>query len=110
MESTTLVESGYADPTSSATPLPDTGLLCLVMLARFHGIATEPDQLAHEFADGSNAFTKTEILLAAKKLSLKAKAVSSSLPRLTHTPLPCMVQMKDGNYVILARIDDNQVL
>ncbi len=84
MESTTLVESGYADPTSSATPLPDTGLLCLVMLARFHGIATEPDQLAHEFADGSNAFTKTEILLAAKKLSLKAKAVSSSLPGLTH--------------------------
>ena len=110
MESTTLVESGYADPTSSATPLPDTGLLCLVMLARFHGIATEPDQLAHEFADGSNAFTKTEILLAAKKLSLKAKAVSSSLPRLTHIPLPCMVQMKEGNYVILARVDDNQVL
>ncbi len=110
MESTSLVGSSYADPASSVTPLPDTGLLCLVMLARFHGIATEPDQLTHEFAEGSKAFTKTEILLAAKKLSLKAKAVSASLPRLAHTPLPCMVQMKDGNYVILARIDDNQVL
>ena len=27
----------------------DSGLLSLVMLARFHGIATEPEQLAHEF-------------------------------------------------------------
>lgn len=75
MESNTLVESAIADPASLAASAPDSGLLCLVMLARFHGIATEPDQLAHEFTESGKFFGNTEILLAAKKLSLKAKLV-----------------------------------
>ena len=74
------------DAVDFGDPSPDTGLLCLVMLARFHGIATEPDQLAHEFSESGQLFGNTEILLAAKKLSLKAKLVSTTLPRLTQTP------------------------
>ena len=110
MESNTLVESAIADPASLAASAPDSGLLCLVMLARFHGIATEPDQLAHEFTESGKFFGNTEILLAAKKLSLKAKLVSTTLPRLTQTPLPCMALLRNGQYVILARADDNQIL
>ena len=110
MESNTLVESAIADPASFATSAPDTGLLCLVMLARFHGIATEPDQLAHEFGERGQPFSNTDILLAAKKLALKAKLVSTTLPRLTQTPSPCMALLRNGHYVILARADENQIL
>jgi subfamily B ATP-binding cassette protein HlyB/CyaB len=98
------------DAVDFGDPSPDTGLLCLVMLARFHGFATEPDQLAHEFSESGKPFGNTEILLAAKKLSLKAKLVSTTLPRLTQTPLPCMALLRNGQYVILARADENQLL
>lgn len=66
----------------------DTGLACLVMLARFHNVATSPEQLTHEFAEDGRQFAKAELLLASKKLGLKAKAVRSSLDRLSLLPLP----------------------
>jgi type I secretion system ABC transporter, HlyB family len=103
-------ESASADLGAFDVPEKDTGLLCLVMMARFHGVATDPDQLAHEFAKNSGLFSQNEILLAAQKLSLKAKAVSTSLSRLSLTPLPCIARMNDGQYIVLARIDEKQTL
>lgn len=84
---------------------PDTGLACLVMLARFHQIAADPDQLAHQFKASGDAFGKTEILLAAKHLGLQAKPVKTSIDRLDRTPLPAMAVNSDGSYFILARFD-----
>ncbi|MDP2834307.1 MAG: type I secretion system permease/ATPase, partial [Pseudomonadota bacterium] len=95
--------------TSAPVPPPDPGLACLTMLARFHGVSVEPAQLAHEFGDGK-PFGTTEILLAAKKLGLKAKPVSTTVKRLDTTPLPALALDKDGGYFILARIDDGQAL
>ncbi len=98
------------DPRATeAAPPPDPGLACLSMLARFHGISVEPAQLAHEFGDG-RPFGTMEILLAAKKLGLKAKPVKTSLARLATTPLPAMAMDIDGGYFILARVDDGQAL
>ncbi|MDD5388886.1 MAG: type I secretion system permease/ATPase [Gallionellaceae bacterium] len=98
------------DPRAAeAAPLPDPGLACLAMLARFHGISVEPAQLAHEFGDGQ-PFGVTEILLAAKKLGLKAKHITTAANRLDTTPLPALAVDKDGGFFILARFDDGQAL
>jgi len=98
-------------PSAEAThdPTLDTGLACLALLARFHGVAAEPAQLAHEFGDGG-PFGLTQILLAAKKLVLKAKPVNTSLERLSTTPLPAIAQDRDGAYFILAKVEDETVL
>lgn len=45
----------------------DTGLDCLVMLARFHNIAASPEQLAHDYLTSGQLFGKTELLQAAKE-------------------------------------------
>jgi len=79
------------------------------MLARFHGISVEPAQLAHEFGDGK-PFGTTEILLAAKKLGLKAKQIKATAERLPTTPLPAMAFDTQGGFFILARFDDGQAL
>ncbi|MDP3514761.1 MAG: type I secretion system permease/ATPase [Sulfuritalea sp.] len=89
---------------------PDTGLIGLVMLARFHNIAVDPDQLVHEHRDSGKNFTTPQILLAAKQLGLKAKLVRTELSRLPQTPLPAMAIDTDGHFFILARIDGDQVL
>lgn len=73
-----------------AAPAVDSGLACLVMLARFHNVAASPEQLTHEYAEDGRLFGRAEMLLAAKKLGLKAKSARSSLSRLSHTPLPVM--------------------
>ncbi len=88
----------------------DTGLACLVMLARFHQIAADPDQLAHRFKVSGEPLGKTEILLAARHLGLQAKAVTSSMDRLDRTPLPALAVDRSGGHFILARFDANKVL
>jgi subfamily B ATP-binding cassette protein HlyB/CyaB len=87
----------------------DSGLACLVMLARFHGISAEPAQLAHEFSEGGG-FGLTQILLAAKKLGLKAKLVECEYRRLPTTPLPALATGRDGGFFILAKVEGDQVL
>ncbi len=88
----------------------DTGLICLVMLARFHQIAADPEQLAHQFKASGELFNQTEILLAAKHLGLQAKAVRTFIDRLDKTPLPAMAVGSDGDYIILARFDSDKAL
>ena len=57
-------------PGMGATPSVDSGLACLVMLARFHNVAASPEQLTYEFAEDGRQFGRAEVLLAAKKIGL----------------------------------------
>ncbi|MDY0038032.1 MAG: type I secretion system permease/ATPase [Zoogloea oleivorans] len=104
--------AGDAPPASgaSAPPEPDTGLIGLVMLARFHQVAADPDQLAHDFKEPGRPFATTQILLAAKRLGLRAKPVRTDFARLDRTPLPALAIDIEGRFFILARVDGDQVL
>lgn len=88
----------------------DTGLACLVILGRFHNVAASPEQLTHEFAEDGRRFGRAELLMAARKLGLKAKSARSSLSRLSHTPLPAIAVAADGRFFIIARLDDGKAL
>jgi ABC-type bacteriocin/lantibiotic exporter with double-glycine peptidase domain len=44
----------------------DSGLAGLVLVARFHGIAADPAQLAHEFQVSGHPFNRNLVMLAAK--------------------------------------------
>ncbi|MBK9595666.1 MAG: type I secretion system permease/ATPase [Rhodocyclales bacterium] len=105
-------------PSPSPAPSPvagegsdvDTGLLGLAMLARFHGVAADPDQLVHDFKEPGRPFGTDQILLAAKHLGLKAKRVLTDWVRLERTPLPALAIDQDGSFFILARLDGDQAL
>ena len=88
----------------------DTGLLGLVMLARFHGVAADPDQLAHDFKESGQLFGVAQILQAAKQLGLKAKKVGTEFARLIQTPLPALALDNAGRFFILARVEEDRVL
>ncbi|MBX3647514.1 MAG: type I secretion system permease/ATPase [Rhodocyclaceae bacterium] len=107
----TLIADATASASASDAPHePDTGLVGLAMLARFHGVAADPDQLAHDFKEPGRPFGTAQILLAAKHLGLKAKRVRTDWVRLERTPLPALAVDYDGRYFILARLDGDQVL
>jgi subfamily B ATP-binding cassette protein HlyB/CyaB len=54
----------------------DTGLECLTLLLRFHQVATNPNQIFHEF--GSARIGVTEMLRCARQLKLEARAISAT--------------------------------
>ncbi len=89
---------------------PDGGLMGLVMLARFHGVAADPDQLAHLFRESGQPFGVPQILLAARHLGLTARAVRTERSRLERTPLPALIRDNDGRFLILARCEGDRFL
>ena len=97
-------------PPPQSTPEPDTGLIGLVMLARFHSVAADADQLAHDYREAGKPFGTPQILLAAKHLGLTARLARTDRSRLAHTPLPALAVDKDGSFFILAKVDGEQVL
>ena len=92
-----------------STPV-DSGLACLIVLARFHGVAADPTQLTHTYQESGRPFAVPEILLAAKALQLKAKQVHSSMDRLLKLPLPAIAIGVEGDFSVLARVDEQSVL
>ena len=70
------------------------------VLAQFHGIAADATHLAHEFGCTGERFDETTLLLAAKKLGLKAKVVAQPVARLGTATLPAMALVPDGDAFI----------
>ena len=87
----------------------DTGLSCLVAIARFHQLPAEPDQLAHQFGVPGELFSDTELLLSAKALTLKAKRLTPSLSKLKNAMLPAIGKSNDGHYFIIARLSSDSL-
>jgi subfamily B ATP-binding cassette protein HlyB/CyaB len=88
--------------------LVDSGLICLVLIARYHRIPVTPENLRHEFGPavkelGQEAFFgDQEILLAAKSLEFKARKVKLALTDLDEGILPALGKTVKGDYFILA--------
>ncbi len=87
----------------------DSGLMGLVLIARFHQIAVTPEGLRHQFAPvvkklGEPAvFGDQEILLAAKSLGFRAKSASVQPADIDNAILPALAKNVAGEYFILVR-------
>ena len=84
----------------------DSGLLSLLIIAGFHGIAADEAKLKHEFGQDAGAtFSTQTILLAAKSFGLTAKLVRQDPRRLDRAPLPAIAIDTDGRYFIAGKYD-----
>ncbi|MBD1553149.1 type I secretion system permease/ATPase [Pseudomonas typographi] len=91
-------------------PTLDTGLACLVMLARVNQCPISPDQILHEYGSSEGPLPQTSLLLAAKKIGLKAKFAYTSSDRLDRTPMPAIACHVNGDYFVLAKLDQGKAL
>jgi len=89
---------------------PDTGLTCLVLVARFLGVAAEAEQLRHRFARSEQAVSSGDMIRAARHLGLKARQVSSEWKKLQKTHLPALAQHNDGHWFVVAKVDGERAL
>ncbi len=96
-----------ADPTVSAAF--DPGIAALALIARFHGVPADPAQIRHE-AGIDHPFESGDLVLAARRLGLKARATRFDAARLAHWPMPALVMAADGRHFVLASVDGDRVL
>jgi subfamily B ATP-binding cassette protein HlyB/CyaB len=78
------------------------------MLLRFHGVGADPEQIRHRL--GGAAIGVAEMLRCAKELGLKAKAHTSSWDRLAKTPLPGILALRDGQFLLVAKVAGDKAL
>jgi ATP-binding cassette, subfamily B, bacterial HlyB/CyaB len=97
-------------PAQVGSVAPDTGLICLLILARFYDLPADGSQLRHLYAQPGQPLSDTELLRAAKHLGLKSGVVRIQRTKLNSTPLPAIAKLQDGRYVVLAKIDKDRML
>uniref|UniRef100_UPI00359FF952 cysteine peptidase family C39 domain-containing protein n=1 Tax=Glaesserella sp. TaxID=2094731 RepID=UPI00359FF952 len=83
----------------------DLGLVALKILAQYHNIAINTEEIKHKFDLESNGLSLTSWLLAAKELELKAKSTKKSIDRLPFINLPALIWRDDGKHFLLVKID-----
>ncbi len=103
-DSTTTDDAPDCDNTS---PLP-SGLVCLVTIARAHGIASDPQQLLHECGEQRGEFSATAILHAARRLGLAADRRRTRPDRLHKMAVPAIFIDCDGGFGIFGRVESNE--
>ena len=86
----------------------DPGLLSLVALLRFHGLSADPEQIRHRF--GAGPIGIPEMLRCAKELGLKARSRLTAWERLVNSPLPGIVRLRDGGFLLLGKVGDDKAL
>ena len=88
----------------------DTGLSCLLLLSRYHGVPADGAQLRHQFSERGAPLGEPELLRAAKHLGFRAGPMDSDWARLAALPLPAIALLSDGRFVIAAKADADKVL
>ncbi|MGE4554321.1 MAG: type I secretion system permease/ATPase [Desulfovibrionaceae bacterium] len=83
----------------------DSGLVSVVMLAKYHGVAADVEGIRHRFAPPGNAMQPEDIIRAFKALNLKARLVERSEGSgLSELPFPVMAETREGRWVIVGGV------
>ena len=96
---------------SPKTTVPDGALRALCIVARMHHVAADAPSLRHLLGLGASDMPTTRnLLLAARRLGLKAKSSRTTIDRLSLAALPALATLRDGRTVVLAQCDGKRVL
>jgi subfamily B ATP-binding cassette protein HlyB/CyaB len=88
----------------------DTGLLSLCMIARHLGVPADPGALARGHFAGCSSASTEDLVRIARKLGLKSRILATQWHRLAKTPLPAIVERKDGKFLLANRFLDGKLL
>ncbi|KMO35525.1 type I secretion system permease/ATPase [Methylobacterium aquaticum] len=97
---------GQSGPGPAELPAvrPDSGLGALALVASFHQIPCEPAQVRHDLGLGQRAMSGVDIVRGARRLGLKGRLLQKQKPaRLESIPLPAILEVEDGRFVVLGR-------
>lgn len=87
---------------------PDSALACFILLAKFLGVPADPGQIAHDHGEPQGGYGLEDLARISKRLKIVAKIRSAALPDLAKIPLPALAELRDGQIVILLKLDEQE--
>lgn len=82
----------------------------LIVLAQLNQVRLDAAQIDHTFALDGRDPSGDELLLIGKKSNLKMKRVWTKPNRLSKMPVPALMGVSEGGYVVLARYEEGKAL
>lgn len=86
------------------------GLTAFQFIAGYYGINVQTEQLIHTLNIDESDMSETQMLKAAKLYKLKARICNVNQKKIDNLPLPAAVKDNDGNFFVLAKLNDKQAL
>jgi subfamily B ATP-binding cassette protein HlyB/CyaB len=94
---------------ASAKDVP-TGLACLVLVARQHGLHFTTSQLTHDNVLSGGEVSNADVVRCANNSGMTAKLVRLDWDGLSHLKkaLPAIVRLKNGSCMVLLRLESDE--
>ncbi|WP_407051911.1 type I secretion system permease/ATPase [Methyloraptor flagellatus] len=89
---------------------PGLGLVALAWCLNMLGLPADADQMRHDLGIAGGAVGETDLLRAARKFPVKARAIGSHYDRLEQTPVPALAEVEGGQWLVVGRVDADKVL
>jgi ATP-binding cassette subfamily B protein RaxB len=91
-------------PVLRQTEAAECGLVCLAMVASFHGLRTDPAAIRSRHAASNRGLTLANIMKIASRLGLSARAVRLEVPDLNKLRLPAVLHWNLDHFVVLRQV------
>jgi subfamily B ATP-binding cassette protein HlyB/CyaB len=78
------------------------------LLAKFLGVPADPAQIAHDHGELTGGYALEDLARISKRLQIVAKIRSASLADIPKIPLPALAELRDGQIVILLKLDEQE--
>ncbi|WP_378950747.1 peptidase domain-containing ABC transporter [Pelosinus sp. sgz500959] len=88
----------------------DTGLVCLVVVARALGVMVDEETVRRTYNHSDKIMDSKDLLQTAKSLKLKAYQRFVKPEELSNQPIPAIVLMQDGSYMVIGRCEDRKII
>ncbi len=93
---------------SAAPTAIDPGSAALAFVIQLLGLPADAAEILHQ--SGKPALDEGDLLRAANRFPVKARAVASSLERLETIAFPALAGLRDGAWLVIGKVSDNQLL
>ncbi len=82
-----------------------TDLFCLGLIARMSGYPVTVSQITHQFGVSAGLLSPLEMARAYQQLGFRSRLARKRLTRLRPELFPVVAELREGGYVVLARMD-----
>ena len=97
------------DSAPAVQPFQHPSLACFVLLAKYLGVAADPEQIAHDRGKGDDPYSLEDLSRIARKLGLIARLRPAQAAELRKLPVPALLETTSGDAVILLRVEDEAI-
>ena len=96
-------------PVVIQTEAAECGLVCLAMIASYHGYRADVTELRQRFSVSLKGMTLAQIMQIAQQLKLGTRALRLELNELDNLSLPCLVHWEFDHFVVVKSVNGRHV-